>query len=324
MCNVYKIIWLLGSCSLFLILSSSFLVPSNLYAAGTVANTVIQNGGDNGTANTADVAGDTLVQWVIGTSTSYATCSQISLTVSTGYAIANLPTPNDQTLSPGSTAYYAYTVYNIGNATDTFTLSASTFAGQGWTVKIYKDDNKDGIHQDTETTEVTNTGALANDTTYYFFVAVLIPSSALDGTSTYVRLTVKDQNGSGTEDNWPQDGNDTRTDETTTICSAVTLQMVKGSNVSTARPFTDIVIYTSTITAIGSITANNVIYKDKLPAQCEYVNNSIVKCIWATGGNRVSVNDSEAWDSENQLITVNLGDLQANTSAYVEFKVKVK
>ncbi len=314
--------------SCILLFSIFCLINPKLHAEGTVANTVIQNGGDAGTTNIADTAGDTIVQWVIGTSTSYATCSQIGVTVSTGYGIAELPAPTDQTLAPGSTAYFAYTAYNIGNATDTFTLSVTTYAGQGWSVKIYKDNNKDGIHQDNEE-EVTSTDPLVQDTTFYFFVAVFIPSDATDGTSTYVRLEVRDQNGSGTEDNWPVAGNDVRIDSTTAICSAVTLQMVKDSNRTTARPFTDEIVFTSTITAVGSVEAKNVIYKDKLPSECEYVSGSMVRCIWSTGGNREQLTDDSGddegtWDSGQQFITINLGDLQAGTSAYVEFKVRVK
>ncbi|MEW6040229.1 MAG: hypothetical protein AB1633_01780 [Elusimicrobiota bacterium] len=324
------VVWFFAAVWLCLIL------PAAGNSAGTVANTVIQNGGDAGTSNTADTAGDTVVQWVIGATTNYATCSSVSVTVSTGYGIAALPTPSDQTsVLPGATVYYAYYAYNVGNATDTFTLVASTFAGRGWSVKLYKDDNSDGVHQTGETTEVSNTGQLIQETTYYFHVAVVLPTDAADGTSTYVRLTVKDQNGAGTEDNWQTAGNDTRQDEATTVCSAVTLQVVKGRSVATARPFTDTVIYTTTITATGTESANNVVYKDKIPATVDFSVNGygsglgMTYCIWSpsfSSGTLTNASDSDkgTWDSGNQLVTINLGNLTAGASAYVEFKVTVK
>lgn len=311
-----------------LLLTTHHSLLTNLHAIGTPANTVIYNGGDAGTANTADAAGDTIVQWVVGTSTNYATCSRISVTVSTGYAIAALPRPSDQTLTPGSTAYYAYTAFNIGNATDTFTLTVSTFAGQSWTVKIYRDDPPYRSYNGEP--EITNTGPLASDTTFYFFVAVIIPRTATDGQSSSVRLTVKNQNGAGTDDDWPDPAvnDDTREDETTTICSAATITMVKGSNRATARPFTDIIVFTSTVTVGGSGTANNVIYRDKLPAKCEYVSGSMVRRIWPNAPVALTDDPNDAdgasWDGTNQLITINLGNLTAGTSGYVEFRVKVR
>ncbi len=308
----------------FAVVVVSVFSGSRLFAAGTAANTQIQNGGDAGSPNLADTAGDTIVQWLVGNTTSFAASNLAGVVVSTGFALTALPAPSDQTLLPGATANYAYSICNLGNATDTISLSTSVIAGATWPARIFRDDNADGIRQPTENTEISTTGTLAADATFYFFVSVVIPSNAVDGSTSTIRLTARNRNGSGTEDNWPAAGNDTRIDDTTTRSSVTTLQMVKGANRSTARPFTDPIVYTSTITATGSGTATNVIYRDKLPLQCDYITGSIVRCIWSTGGTRESISDGVAWNSGDQLITVNLGDLTAGTSAYVEFRVNVR
>lgn len=305
----------------------TFWLTGVAYAGGTAAGTIISNGGDAGTQHTADTAGDTIVQWLIGSTTNYATCSSVTITVSTGYAIASLPSPSDQLLTPGSTAYYAYYLRNAGNATDTFSLSVSTIDGYNWPVYLYRDDNMDGTHQPNETYIVNQSSPLAPETTFYFFVAVHIPAGTIGNSSCTVRLIVKDQNGLGSEDNWPVAGNDTLTDETVTTCNAANIAIVKGTNITQARPQIDEIVYTSTITVSGSGTAGNVIYSDRLPGNCEYVSSSLYMNIW--GGTTKTLTDAQDSDEgeiteSNSLVTIRLGDLAAGTSAYVQFKVKVK
>ncbi len=133
------------------------------------------------------------------------------------FSIALLSHPADQLLEPGTTAYLSYAVRNNGNATDTFTLAVSTIAGSRWTPSLLLDDNGDGTHQASETTEIADTGVLASGDTYYFFIMVPVPSS--DNGSATIRLTIKDRNGLGTNDSQPNAQDDDTVIDDVTISS---------------------------------------------------------------------------------------------------------
>lgn len=202
-----------------LLLSLTLLITSvsQILPMGTPAGTSISNGGDAGVQNVVDASGDTIVSMLSSAGTTlYYTCSSVSVTVSSGYAISLLNTPPDQNLPPGSTAYYSYGVCNLANTSDIFHIFLTTTTGESWTAKIFRDNNFDGVYQNNETTEITSTGVLLPDTTFYFIVAVIIPKDASPGLSSSWQLTVKNQNGTGSEDNWPTTGNDTIRDDFTT------------------------------------------------------------------------------------------------------------
>jgi len=105
-----------------------------------------------------------------------------TLTFARGYGV-QLSSPVDLTGSPSTTVYYPYRVTNKGNATDTITLSASNVAGGVWALTILQDDNQDGIHQATETTQVGSI-TLPADSFFDIFLAVSIPAVEIGATST--------------------------------------------------------------------------------------------------------------------------------------------
>ncbi|MEW6555824.1 MAG: fibronectin type III domain-containing protein [Elusimicrobiota bacterium] len=190
---------------------SLLVLPVILYSAGVTPGTVITNGGDSGTIGMVDTPGDTIVTW--HSSPNGISPLPVSVTVTTGYAMIWVSTPaSQQNLMPGATVYYPYQIRNYANGSDSFTVAVATIAGQNWQHRIYADDNQDGTHQENETT-ISSTGLLLPDTTYYFIVGVNVSTSATSGQTSTFRLTVKNQNGQGTEDNWHSAGNDTLTHE---------------------------------------------------------------------------------------------------------------
>ncbi len=184
---------------------------SHLLSIGTSAGTLIRNGGDSGVVDICDQPGDTIVSRDAMGTTFYFTSHLSIVAVSTGYAISQLPSVSPQTLTSGTTRYVSFNFCNLANAADNFTISASTVSGENWSVKILKDDNSDGVRQSGENTEISTTDSLAADATFYFFVMVYVPSDAKGGDSSVISVVVKNQNGQGTEDNWPHAGNDTIT-----------------------------------------------------------------------------------------------------------------
>lgn len=77
--------------------------------------------------------------------------------------------------APGATIYYPITVLNLGNSSDTVSVTA-TSAG-GWSCSLRRDDNGDGVHQSSETAALTSS-AVPMGGQIACFLAVTIPAGA--------------------------------------------------------------------------------------------------------------------------------------------------
>ena len=86
------------------------------------------------------------------------------------------PTEALVSTSPGSTTYISATVTNHGRSRDTIGLAANGNAG--WVTAIVADTNQDGIHQVSEITRISSTGALSPGQSKRFFVQVQMPANA--------------------------------------------------------------------------------------------------------------------------------------------------
>lgn len=173
---------------------------------GTHAGTKIYNGGDNGIQGVADSDGDVVLSY--GTTLFdkvNITCNLTEVVVSSGFAIA----PLREISSPiyvliGEKNYILYEVCNLANTTDRFKIEITTSLPSGWKVDLIDDNNQDKIHQ-VEETILFDTIDIPADTTHYFFILIDISSDVNYGMSTNIVLTVKNQNGLGTNDNWYDD-----------------------------------------------------------------------------------------------------------------------
>jgi PKD repeat protein len=92
---------------------------------------------------------------------------------------------------PGTNVNYAHTLTNNG-ATDIFDLTATS--SQGWTTRIYHDANGDGKLDSSEISagEISNTGTLATNASFYLIVQLVVPSSA-GSTTDYLTVTASSQ-----------------------------------------------------------------------------------------------------------------------------------
>ena len=223
--------------------------PRIAAAVGTPAGTVISN---QATASYQDASANTFV-----------TVSNTTLvTVDPVYSVA-ISTPADQSVPANTTAYYAYTLTNTGNATNTFNLTAGSVP-VGWTVTLLRDDNANGTHEAGETTVIATTGPLAADAASLFFMAVAVPAGTPNGTTGATTLNVTGTGGAGEDDT---------TDAVTTTAQAPALAVVKDvRNVSTAGAFgaaanatpTQILEYRVTVTNNGSVAATSVVLSDPI------------------------------------------------------------
>ena len=214
-----------------------------------------------------------------------ATSNTVTTTVNAVYTVS-VTTPADQAVPSNTTAYYAYTVTNTGNASNTFALSgASGAGGNTWTVTLYADDGagggtaNDGVHQAGETTVTASTGALAASATYKFFMAVTVTANTAKDQTDDSQLTVT---GSGD----PGAGDDT-SDTVTTTAQAPSLSITKAvRNVTTAGAFNttatadpgDTLEYRLTVTNTASantLTATSIVLTDNDNANTTYVAGSV-------------------------------------------------
>ncbi|MFH1347630.1 MAG: hypothetical protein ABIH22_02965 [Candidatus Margulisiibacteriota bacterium] len=125
-----------------------------------------------------------------GTSTGYEISSEVEASsggasiavqttavyVSQAYGLELAAGSTSATLAAGSTFYSPHTVTNVGNGSDTihFSLSGTT---SDFSSTLVKDDNSDSIHSNSETTPVPTDILLAEDASYYLFVALTSPLS---------------------------------------------------------------------------------------------------------------------------------------------------
>ncbi len=222
------------------------------------------------------------INWTDPSSNAYTQNASVSVTVNPVYFVT-VNSPVDQSGNSNTTVYYAYTVTNTGNDTNTFALSAASGAGGNtWTPALYADDGagggvaNDGIHQAGETNVIASTGALAADATFKFFVAVPIPLNTANGQQDDTVLTV-----TGSQD--PGAGDDA-SDTVTTTALASTLTVTKEvRNVSTGGSFGSsananpghILEYRLTVSNTGPVQAMSLVLTDPLNANLTYTANSI-------------------------------------------------
>lgn len=117
-------------------------------------------------------------------------------------AAVTVSAPPDGSGAPGSVVNYPYTVTNVGNAVNSFTLS---LPGGGWRGELYADDGAgggtagDGVRQPGETRSCTSTGPLAPGNSYRFFLAVTVPETGTDGARAEALLAVAGDGANGTD-----------------------------------------------------------------------------------------------------------------------------
>lgn len=154
-------IWLvrIRNAGLLLLLAAAFvLAQAKPASAMTPAGTVISN------MASADY----------GSGPVYS--NEVTFTVLQVAALNVAPETASATGSVGQTLYFPAIITNSGNGADSMQLSL--VSAHGWLCQVYRDDNADGVHQDSESTAVASTGSLAAGSAFRGFAAVSIPAGA--------------------------------------------------------------------------------------------------------------------------------------------------
>lgn len=284
----------LSTVALFVALAVLLLTASTSMATGTAAGTSITN--------------QAAITYEDSGSNSYSANSNTVTTTVNSVFTVSVNAPSDQSGASNSVVYYAYTVTNTGNDTNTFALSAASGGGGNtWTATLYADDGtgggtaNDGIHHADETTVTSSSGAIAADATYKFFVGVTIPVSTANGQTDDTDLTVTGSGDGG--------GGDDTSDTVTTTAQAPAITMTKNvRNVTAAGSFatsatadpTDTLEYRIQVSNGGAVTATVVVLTDTLDSNTTFTASSIWIGSNATtynGAGNTNLSDGTSGDS---------------------------
>lgn len=227
------------------LLASMFLLSGTAFAAPPAVGSTIGNQAsatyDDGTGNIVTVTSN-LVQTTI----TY---------------LASIALQPDQTKygAPGNTVYMAHTLQNIGNGTDTFTLSLTNSGTILSNVSIYPDSDLDGIPDGT--TPVTQL-ILAAGQVAGIVVAADISGTATNGDTEAITVTAA---------SLAQPAVTATVTDTVIVTDGANVQVTKSMNVTSGpSPSTTNVTVTLTYANYGSTAATNVVITDALPTGMTY------------------------------------------------------
>lgn len=256
------------------VLALALLLSNSATAAGTAADTVISN---QAYVDYKDANGNPLLR---------VYSNPVSTTVSQVAGVSVTPETSTRTGKQGTTTAFASVITNIGNGSDTFTVTAEN--GAGWTTRIYFDSNNNSVRDPGEDTQVTSTTLLSADTTYQVIIEVDIPAGTANATSNNTTLTAASTFNTGVSDAG------TYTVNVQDAVLTITKYVVETPS---TRPG-DVVTYAIDGINDGSATAENVIITDEIPANTTYVANSL-RVGPASGSYADATPMTDANDNEN-------------------------
>lgn len=280
-----------------------------------------------------------------------AQSNTVKVTVSSVFATTITCTTVAQSAASNTTATYTCYFRNTGNASNTFTLSASSNP-VGWTAALYADDGAGGGtagngSREANENNVPPAGVSVNaDTDYHFFLVVSVPQHTANNQTASTRVT--------TTGGQPGGADDTFVDVTTTA-KAPALSVQKKvrnypagaflENGVTAKP-NDTLEYQVKVSNGGTVKATKVKLEDTLDSHVTFVDNSLYAgngTAFDTGNNRnlsngpsgdaaCAADDCGAGNHSGGKVTFYLGDgatesaggsLNSNSFVYVYYRVTV-
>jgi len=250
-------------------------------------------------------------------------------------AAVTVSAPPDGSGAPGTAVNYPYTVTNVGNAGNSFTLSVPGPAD--WGSEIYADDGagggiaRDNLRQPGETTRVNSTGLLAPGASFRFFVEVTIPPGSANGARADTSISVSGAEGASGADKV------TTSAITASISVAESVRNLTQGGVfapsASALPG-DTLEYRMAVTNAGSAPASSVGIRSAVPASTACLPASLWIGTSATGAGSACAAAQCGWVRESGgSIVAHLGEgvteaaggsLPSGTTLYVYFRVQVE
>ena len=221
----------------------------------------------------------------------------------------DLEAPGASVTDPGGTVLFRHTLRNLGNAPDTFGVSASSRAG--WPVRLYRDGNGNGLLDDADV-PATDPIPLGYGETVALLLAIDVPLQAIRGSTDTLRLTAASR--------FDPRATDGVTDLVEIRSPGIVITLEKSVDRATAA-LGDILTYTIRYGATGSSTATNVFITDPIPAGTRYVTGSLrLNGLWLTdaGGD-----DGGSFDPVANRVAVTLPAVAAGETGLISFQVRV-
>jgi len=308
-------------------------VEAQVGTSGTTAGSEIKNGTDTGTIGVADLPGDIVVTYKVGSvGRTSTTASVLTCVVGQIYGGQWGTLPENGTNTPGTFVDYLYTIENKGNAADTFYLSLDTTGlPPGWTAQILKD----GV--------ATTTITLAEDASGTFTVRVTIPVTAanLETGAVIVTGTTTDDGGTYTVGNWIYGGIDTLTHRGTTTALAAVVTLTKTMEYATPTGYLGnnryvpggTITYIITCYNAGSYTAGSVTITDKLPLHTSYATGTLrmgtAGDTYDTAGTKTDEYDNQGtwdadWNNDSQIVRFEIDTIAPGETVKLYFRVYIK
>lgn len=273
------------------------LSTTSAFAAGTPAGTAIKN---VASMTYKDLSGGSFPTLYSDTAT--VTVEQVA-------GVTLTPTGSLKYSSDSMYVYFAHTVTNTGNGTDSYNMTSADSAS--WNPTILFDTDGDGVWDTGENTTVSTISSLAADATYKILIRLFVPNGTVSGVLDTNRTTA-----TSTFDNsidpiasaWVRDSIRTRVTE---------VALTKTNNNSTPDPGQTIT-YTINYTNNGTGTAEGATLSDTLDANVTYVAASATV---VSGGGSVAF-----LTSPNRVVWSNIGnsgDVYAGATGQMTFQVTV-
>jgi uncharacterized repeat protein (TIGR01451 family) len=273
------------------------LIIGLIWAVGTNVGVNISNGGDSGSDNAVNAAGDLVVSTTeLG---AQGVSSTAAATVTQGYDLGDLSAPADSTVALGGNKTYDYTVKNLSNGTDTIKVtvvgSSATATGAAtstWGIEIL---DSGGV---TKASGAGNTNvsfsftSVSSNTSLQFKVKIIAPGSPTGSDGNSYAVTTRAESNNGTADAWdassstitanPFSGGFTQRgdslDDSTTSTITATVMYAKLEVSGSTSPGSQLT-YTIKYDNDGSGTASGLVIQNAIPSNTTYVQSS------ATGSN---------------------------------------
>lgn len=240
-------------------------IPSEIFAAGTPAGTVIHSRSRAVYTTASGAQSDTVYSTVV------------SITVRQIASMNLTPVNNAVNSQSDSTVVdYPAVITNSGNGTDAGMLAATS--SRGWTVEVFADVNSDGVLQPAEQSAgpISQTAPLAADAAAHVIVRIRIPrDESLDGTNDTTRIVVTSDFDAAKSSSG---------DFVTTVRTANLASVAGGLSVSNPAPNAGTtVVYTLEFSNNGSRPADNVLVRNLVPDGLTII---------STSGSQGSINSS--------------------------------
>jgi hypothetical protein len=245
-------------------------------AAGTASGVVITAEGYENYVDYTDIAGN-------AKATVYGPTLEATVLAIYGLNKAGPGAPVNQTTDPSVAVYYAYSITNAGNTTDSYALSSSIrytgSYGAAWTVLFYLDADNNGVPDGGAISSI----SLAEDAATYFLLKV-VPSATAGAVASGTVTITAETSGSPSGEYTGANGNiyggpGFVNDETTTEVQAPTLVMTRTATADSPNDYRQtgdtvnwipvpgsVVTITMTYSNEGTATAESSIIIDKVPA----------------------------------------------------------